>query len=160
MLTQLTEDVRNISRSLNGDYIKARGLVEILGNELKHIGATKNFSCELKVTGNREHKILNGDEELVAYRIAQEAIQNILKHAKASKIEVTLHYEPEKFIMEICDNGIGFNRDELNGSQGMGMQNMQERSKFLNGNLNVETEPDKGCAVTLEVPRNAQAATI
>lgn len=159
MLTQLTEDVRNISHSLNGDYIKARGLAEILGNELKHIGATKNFSCELKVAGNREHKILNGDEELVAYRIAQEAIQNILKHAKASKIDITLHYGPEKFIMKICDNGVGFDKDGLNGTHGMGMQNMLERSKFLNGNLNIASEPNKGCTVSLEILRNTYVST-
>jgi signal transduction histidine kinase len=156
MLTQLTEDVSNISRSLNGEYIKARGLAEILGNELKHISATKNFSCELKIAGNREHKILNADGELVAYRIAQEAIQNILKHSKAGKIDVSLHYGPEKFVMVVADNGAGFSTDELKGLQGMGMQNMQERSKFLNGNLNVESGPGKGCSITLEVPRNTQ----
>jgi two-component system, NarL family, sensor kinase len=87
----------------------------------------------------------------VAYRIAQEAMQNILKHAKASKIDISLHYEPEKFIMEIYDNGIAFDKDRLNGAQGMRMQNMRERSKFLNGSLNVESEPNIGCTVTLQI---------
>jgi len=59
--------------------------------------------------------------------------------------------------MEICDNGVGFDKDELNG-HGMGMQNMQERSKFLNGSLNVASKPDKGCTVILEIARNTRAS--
>jgi signal transduction histidine kinase len=156
MLTQLIEDVSNLSHSLNGEYIKVRGLSEILGNELKYLGASKNFTCDLKIIGSKEHKFLTQDEQLIVFRIAQEVIQNILKHSKATEINATLHYEPEKFAMTISDNGIGFNMAAAKNLQGMGMQNMQERSKFLNGNLSIESEPTKGYTVTLEIPRNKE----
>jgi signal transduction histidine kinase len=119
---------------------------------LKSISASKSIQCEINLTGGE--RILNPDEELIVYRIAQEAIHNILKHAKAKKINIILHNYASKFSMKIIDDGIGFNKNKIFDLDGIGYLNMLQRSKFLNGNLNVESEPNKGCTVSLEILRN------
>jgi signal transduction histidine kinase len=152
MLNELLVSTTNISHSLSSDFVKSRGLYDILKSELKSISASKSIQCEINLTGGE--RILNPDEELIVYRIAQEAIHNILKHAKAKKINIILHNYASKFSMKIIDDGIGFNKNKIFDLDGIGYLNMLQRSKFLNGNLNVESEPNKGCTVSLEILRN------
>ena len=154
MLQELITDATNISHSLSSDFIKTRGLYDILKNELKSLSSSKNIQSDIQLTG--KNKILNPTEELIVYRIAQEAIHNVIKHSKAKKINVLLQYEPDKFLMAISDDGIGFNKTKLFDLDGIGFLNMIQRSKFLNGNLNIESEPMQGCTVTLEIPRNKE----
>ena len=151
MLNELIVDATNISHSLSSDFVKSRGLYDILKSELKSISASKNIQCEINLTGGE--RILNPDEELIVYRIAQEAIHNIIKHAQAKKVNVALHNDPNKFLMTIVDDGVGFDKNKLFDLDGIGFLNMVQRSKFLNGNFNIESAPTKGCTITLEIPR-------
>ena len=154
MLNELLIDATNISHSLSSDFVKSRGLYDILKSELKSIGSSRNIQCEINLTGGE--RILNPDEELIVYRIAQEAIHNIIKHAQAKKVNVALHNDLNKFSMTISDDGIGFNKSKLFDLDGIGFLNMVQRSKFLNGNFKIESEPTKGCTVSLEIPRKKE----
>jgi len=146
IITQLISEVQNISHSMNSNYIKNRGLFDVLNGQLKYIAASRNIKCNVEISG--EEDFLNTNEQLLVYRIAQEAIQNAIKHSEATKLTINLNYTLTSFIMIISDNGIGFNKEAL-ALGGIGLMNMQERANMLNGTLNITSAPTLGCAVEL-----------
>lgn len=87
-------------------------------------------------------------------RIAQEAVANVLKHARANKITVKLHIEPHVLNLQIQDNGCGFDREDVFASTNghFGIMGMQERAERLSGKLRFTSEPGKGTLVDVEVP--------
>jgi NarL family two-component system sensor histidine kinase LiaS len=89
------------------------------------------------------------------FRIIQEGINNILKHSKATTAKVRLFYEKEALIIEIIDDGIGFeNRMPQNSSHRItsGFKNMEKRTKQINGNLEISSKINKGTRLHLNIP--------
>jgi signal transduction histidine kinase len=146
---QLLQDAKNISHSLNQNYIKSRSLHSLLQQNLEHLKSFKNIQSEFIIEG--EPKNLYPETKLIVYRIAQEAFQNILKHAGATEISITLFYGEQTFRMRIQDNGIGLVKDTLHNRDGIGLTNMRERAVVLNGELMIEAPQNSGCCVTLSV---------
>ncbi len=146
LLDQVIKDTHNISHSLNSGFIKANGLISVLEEELECINISKELQCKIEVVG--DHKAFDPKKELLIYRIAQEAIHNITKHAKASQLCIKLNYERDDFSMSISDNGIGFGKDKIYELNGIGFQNMLHRAMLLNGSLDIDSVPLGGCTIT------------
>lgn len=146
IITQLISEVQNISHSMNNNYIRNRGLFDVLKGQLKYIAASRNIKCDIEMSG--EEDFLSADKQLLVYRIAQEAIQNAIKHSEASKLTINLMYSSISFKMTISDNGIGFSKETL--STGIGLMNMRERTHMLNGTLNIISAPGAGCTIELK----------
>lgn len=146
LLEQVRADLRNISYSLNSDYIRDRGLGEMLSKELDYLCSSRQVHCALHVDGI--YKTLPADKELLIYRIAQEALHNAAKYSKAKSIYITLQYG-EAFMMKITDDGVGFDRDSEDFTNGLGFQNMKQRAALLGAELEVNAAPGKGCIVVL-----------
>jgi signal transduction histidine kinase len=89
------------------------------------------------------------------YRIAQEALNNILKHAQAHHVTLSLYCVPEQgtVVLEIGDDGVGFDLAEGRRSGGMGLRGMEDRAEQLGGKLTVDTRPGTGTTVRVEVPQ-------
>jgi PAS domain S-box-containing protein len=94
---------------------------------------------------------LSAQQEL--YHIAQEALNNSLKHAKAQHLRVCLRLDDETFFLEVADDGAGFDPAAAGGRGGMGLPGMRERVQRLGGRLAIESEPGCGTTVRVEVPR-------
>jgi signal transduction histidine kinase len=150
LLSNVHEDLRNLSHTLNSDYIKNIGLVEALQKEADYINAAQNIVCELEITG--KYHDLPSEKALDVYRIAQEAIHNSLKHANASMITVRLIYEPDCFILSVADNGVGFNRDKIFELEGIGLLKIFQRARLLEGKINIQTSLGTGCTIILTIP--------
>src|SRR5690606_34442274 len=105
--------------------------------------------CILKIEG----KIRNMDteKELLIYRIAQEVINNAVRHAEALRIDILLAYKKDSFIMNITDNGIGFDPKMVSTMDGIGLLNMYQRAKALGGKIEVRSAIGKGTTVTLTI---------
>lgn len=88
--------------------------------------------------------------EMGLYRIAQEAIQNVLKHAGASLLLLQLQLKEKTVSLSIKDNGRGFNEEEID-SQGFGLIGLKERARLLKGQLKVSSEKDKGTTIRVVV---------
>lgn len=146
---QLLQDAKNISHSLNQNYIKSRSLHSLLQQNLEHLKSFNNIQSEFIIEG--EARNLFPETKLIVYRIAQEAFQNILKHSNATKILITLFYGEQIFRMRIQDNGIGLVKETLHNRDGIGLTNMRERAAVLEGELMIETSQNSGCSVTLTV---------
>jgi signal transduction histidine kinase len=109
---------------------------------------------QFEVTGEIER--ISGDMETAVYRIVQEALTNIIRHAQATRIDVLLKRRDGSLIVIVEDNGVGFDpKVQINGR--LGMVGMQERATMLGGTLTIESVPGSGTTIFLEVPWQSES---
>ena len=149
IIGEAIDDLHNISHSLNSNFIKNIGLAETITKDLESIQLSKNITCTIEVKGDAIS--LDPEKELHIYRIAQEAIQNCIKHAKATNINFTLNYEQDVFTMTITDNGMGFDKNKIHEMKGLGFLNMFQRARYVHGSLEVQSVPQEGSSITLTI---------
>jgi len=144
-------DVRAISARLRPGVLEDLGLgpaLTALCHDLgRHTGLSVRLSMPRGLGGSQE-------QDLVIYRVVQEALTNVVRHAAASTVEVVLVDEPDGLRVTISDNGTG-----MPGVPGTGMMGMAERARLVRGRLEVDAVTGQGTTVTLAVPRLASAAT-
>ena len=118
--------------------------------------------AEFHAVPNGSEETLPGDLETSLYRILQEALNNILKHASAKNVSVLYHRSTTGISLIIEDDGCGFNTDIAlrgPGAGGLGVVGMRERAELLGGTLDVESFPGKGTTVVCRVPFKPQRRT-
>ena len=147
LVSKAINDLRNLSHSLHGDIIAELGLQESIANELKIIESTKAFETELNVTGT-VFKI-NPQKEMVLFRIVQEALNNCIKYSEAKKITVLMQYQPQLFMLQVQDDGKGFDAEK---NTGIGMKSMLNRAQLIGGSFNMQSILAKGTIITIELP--------
>ena len=150
------EDLRNLSRNLNTDYITDLGLSVSVENEIKILRNASQYDIEVIREGN-EYRLPH-QQELIIFRIFQEVLQNIIKHAGATCITITFYYKPNSFILEISDNGIGFNASVLNEGRkdpvGIGVLNMRHRANLISADFIINSQAGNGTVVKIKLPVN------
>lgn len=144
-------DLRNLSRSMYGDQLNELGLNDAIANELSIIRNTGQFNTELIIQGEKFK--LSLQHELVVFRMLQEALNNIIKHAKAKNIEVLLQYSNPAFAMSVTDDGKGFDPTSINNSKnGMGLKSMKNRAALIGGIFHMDAAIGKGSTLSLNLP--------
>ena len=146
---KVISDLQNISHTLNGDYIKRLGLLNVLRKESDYINLSKNIKCSLTITG--QPIAIDPEKEVLIYRIVQELIHNAVKHAMAKMLTIEISYQPDVFSLTVADNGKGFDTEKIFSSQGIGFENMYHRTALLNGKLDVRSAVNAGCTTTLTI---------
>lgn len=106
------------------------------------------YSIRLKITG--ESVFMEGRRELILFRIVQEALNNIIKHAEATEIMIELFFTEDALELQIKDNGKGFIKEKL--QSGNGFINMQNRARSLNGICEINSQPGTGTSITIKIP--------
>lgn len=153
IITQSISDLRALTKSLDGDFVKDFGLEESISHELQRIRKTRRFQTEISVLG--EKRKLGYELEIVLFRIVQEVLNNALKHSKAKNLTLVLHYFPQSFTLNINDNGKGFDFETIhqNGisQAGAGLRNMQRRMELIGGKCRISSEVGKGTEVVLSL---------
>ncbi|MCA9839688.1 MAG: sensor histidine kinase [Trueperaceae bacterium] len=142
-------DVRRIALDLRPSVLDALGLEAALKRYTREITERYNIQIEILVS---VPKRLNPDEETVLYRVAQEALTNIVRHAKAKQASIVLTTTSKWVQLVIEDNGIGFKLEELLAAERIGLTGMRERVELFNGNLSIESSPGKGTSVHARLP--------
>lgn len=143
------EDVRGMAFRLRPGVLDDLGLVDALD------WYTTDFERRTEITCVFEYDKVPPLSETVAtaaYRITQEAITNVARHAFASRVEVVLKVQNGILTLEVADNGLGFNPLVLSDSEGLGVAGMRERAALINGTLEVYSQPEKGTRVFFKVP--------
>lgn len=156
LVAKAIHDLRNLSKSLNTDLIKEIGLCEIIQREILVVSKTGQF--ETNFTLNGEPFRFDKQKELIIFRIFQELVNNIIKHANAKTINIQLQYQPQTFSLTISDDGNGFDTSELQNNEqnfGLGLRNMHNRANLIGGTFQVTSAPGKGAMVQLQVPASA-----
>jgi two-component system NarL family sensor kinase len=148
---QALNDLRDIAKGLSTERIKLFSLHEIVAYEVQRINRTGVLSIHIDVEGNEQQ--LQEQKKLILFRIIQESIQNVIKHARASVVKVLFHYLETKLDISITDNGIGFNvLSTLQKNSGLGLQNIINRAKLIGGNADISSVVDEGTNIKLSIP--------
>ncbi len=149
LVEQTTERIRNVMAELRPPVLDDYGLMAAL----RWYGEQFAFRSGIQVTvaGEEPNPRLPLAVEGALFRIAQEALNNVAKHARAGRVTVSLETTAEAVRMQVRDNGIGFARRGRPG--GWGLLSMQERAEAVGGTCRVESLPHRGTTVTVEVPR-------
>jgi signal transduction histidine kinase len=143
-------DLRNLSKSLNSDYLIEMGLQRSIEFEINQLKKTKRFSIHYDVIG--EEIRVDKNKELILFRIVQEALNNIMKHSGAKNITINLNYGINALIVEIKDDGVGFDQYKLKPDHGFGLKNMFSRAAAIGGSLNINSAHSTGTKVEVMIP--------
>jgi len=111
----------------------------------------------VQVTVDADESDLPEHVEIALYRIAQEALQNVVKHSGATAASVVLRCDPGLVSLQIADDGTGFDPDSAADRNGFGLSGMAERAELVGGHLDVRSRPGRGTTIEARVPGNAPA---
>jgi nitrate/nitrite-specific signal transduction histidine kinase len=148
---QSLKEMRLLIYELRPIALESAGLVGAIQQRLDAVEGRAGVEARLLLDGELEFPPL---VEEALYRIAQEALNNALKHAAATMLTVRLETRGGQISLQIQDNGRGFDLEEANQSGGLGMSSMRERAEQMGGELTIQTNPENGTVVqvTVEVP--------
>ena len=146
------EEIRNISHNLTPYTLKDLGLAAALHDIVQKINQSDKLTIQLLSLQNLEEDGISQDIKLAIFRIIQEKISNVLKHAHATKLKIGLSVYEGRIQVSLVDNGRGF--DEKAVKKGMGLNNIQNRVEYYKGSFHLKTAPGEGCELRIELPCN------
>ena len=150
LLNKAISDLRDLSKSLDTDRISSIGIIGALDNDLKLLEKTGKYTTSLEIDGDFVE--LPPDKTIIIYRIIQEVLNNIIKHAKANVISVNIGGNEVESFITIEDNGIGFMHDN-NAINGLGLKNIAKRASLVGGIAKIESKLQKGTIITFILPK-------
>lgn len=142
-------EIRKLSHRLSPVSVDDNSLKETFTSLLKSINVNNQYKIKFIIKEVDELEII-GDIQLNLYRILQEQLNNIMKYAKATVIEVSLRLQSNAIQLRIYDNGIGF--DTKHSKNGIGLSNIKKRSQLFSGNFFLNSSPGNGCEIVVEIP--------
>jgi signal transduction histidine kinase len=158
MIDQTIANLRRLTRDLRPIYLEDLGLIPALDMLARDSSAAVQLPVTFKTVGSEQR--LTAAEELSLYRMGQEALSNIARHAHASVVEVTLCFAPDEITLGVRDNGIGFqvpeSPAEMAATGHFGLLGIQERAELIGAHLVVESEPGMGTVLTIRLPHNGR----
>jgi len=143
-------DLRDMARGMSSDRIKLLGLMASVEQEAQRI--QRSGSCEVNFKSTGTIQAIDYQKEIILFRVIQESLQNIFKHAGASRIDIFFQYQPDHLRIEVKDNGKGFVPDKERRSGGLGLMNMQHRVQLAGGELTLESREGMGTTITICIP--------
>jgi two-component system, NarL family, sensor kinase len=149
MITDAISDLSDISRSLSAEIIEQSGLIKALEFEVNQLNKLSLYNINMQVVG--EPVFMDAQKELILFRIVQESLNNIMKHAAASVVQIKLNYQKHMLLLGINDNGKGFSTNDPT-YWGTGIANMKRRAGWLNGQCVLQSTPGCGTSITIEIP--------
>lgn len=154
LTAQTLGDVHHLATELRPSILDDIGLVAAIQRYTKDYSAKMNVPVDTQVTGFRTQR-LPPEVEVTVYRVIQEALTNIAKHAEANNVSVVLRYENSLLAVVIEDDGKGFDVNRVlntrNGDR-LGIYGMYERASLIRGNLIIESQPGAGTTIFLQIP--------
>ncbi|MCE2611953.1 ATP-binding protein [Flavobacteriaceae bacterium D16] len=150
-LKGVQEEIRSISHELNdAAYQKFNNFINSLQDLIKETQASSNLSIKLNYDEDVDWDTLSGEIKINLYRIIQESIQNVVKHAQANQIELNLIPWDNMLKITISDDGRGFDTRKM--KKGIGHRNIKSRVEKINGSWNIESTIGKGSHITVILP--------
>lgn len=147
-------DLSNLSKSLDSDLIESHGLIHAVEYEIERWKKFSKNTINLEVSTSVQ--FMDKQKELLIFRIIQEALSNVMKHAEATLLNVQIEKDGENLVIAIRDNGNGFDSGKVyenkKAGQMAGLKNMRHRAESLMGELEVVSSPGKGSNIVVSIP--------
>lgn len=148
LANQAMTELLSLARQLRPTALDDLGLAAAIGGQVEQLGRGE-MATRLETEG--DFSDLGDDQQLVVYRVAQEALNNAARHSEAGRVEVRLRRDADGgVVLEVSDDGRGFAFDE--SQRGLGIGGMRERALLVGAELTIESRPDAGTTVRLTVP--------
>ena len=158
VLRQLDSDVDFLVWNLRPTALDDLGLVVAFSNVVSHWAKHLGIHAELHTVGMDDHRLAS-DVEVVLYRVLQEALNNVAKHAAAQNVTIFLERLDDDVSLIIEDDGRGFEAGRvLGGGEGLGLIGMRERAALVGGTFELESSPGRGTTVVVQIPLTGAAA--
>ena len=141
-------DLRDIAKSLSNDWLQQITLEEAIQQEVDKLNRGKLFVIQVLFKG--EAKGLSNQKKLIAFRVVQESMQNIIKHAKAQVVKINMINHEKNFKICICDDGIGFDVNISNN--GLGLKNIINRTSLAGGIASISSILGNGSEIKINIP--------
>ncbi len=146
------KEIRDLSQLLNGESLLKNGLVAAIDFELAYLTRLNQYIISFDKSHFNPSQTHNG-KEVILFRLFQECISNVIRHAQATELAITLELTGSVLTLTVADNGIGLNKDENRRLQpGMGLGNIEKRVHMIQGNVTFESASVQGTTVTIRVP--------
>jgi len=160
LILEAKNAVKDVSWSINPENISRVGLTTSLKQLAERFSKLKLLNIRSEIKG--EEFQLESSKQIIIYRIVQESLSNILKHAGSDSVFLRIEFAKPDFKIVIEDNGKGFDVQEklVNDDRGNGLKNMISRVKMINAQLNIDSVPGKGTTTTLYYPAIKQESLI
>ena len=146
------EKLRQICRGLRPPMLDDLGLIPAVRQLAEEFGEHWNLEIDADIRPDDDEFNVPPDTSLCVFRVLQEALTNVVRHAEASRVSVTLVRDYQWLTLSVFDNGKGFDTGKLAAAQGYGVEGMKERARLVRGSLEVRAVPGQGTRVSLRVP--------
>jgi signal transduction histidine kinase len=154
LVESVLDDLHRLAVNLRPVSLDRLGLLSALEQYIVFFKQQSGLEVGLASVGMQEHR-LAADVETALYRIVQEALTNVVRHAQASRVDVVLQRRGDQVIAIVEDNGLGFDVDEALRCGRLGLVGMRERAEVLGGTLTIESGPGNGTTVFTQLPIGA-----
>lgn len=149
LVTETIYQIRNISKTLLGEKISDIGIRDAIAVEVERIN--KLHLCNISFEEDADFPKLNPQSEIILFRLIQEALNNVMKHAYATNILISLRHDDAKAVVSIADDGRGF--DTHTAPNGVGLINMKSRAAIIGSELYIYSEVGKGTNIEVAIPK-------
>jgi signal transduction histidine kinase len=149
-LKTIEEDIRKVSHDLNTDFVSGSGFMDIISELIEKQTKAYQLQYDFKYTDDINWEFVPNKTKINIYRIIQETLQNIYKHAEANEVKISIELKNNVILLAIIDDGKGF---EINKSKkGIGLKNINSRVNELEGSVKFYSEINKGTSVLIDIP--------
>ncbi|MCR9173376.1 MAG: ATP-binding protein [bacterium] len=145
LIQQLLTDIKSLSASLNGERLKEIGWIQAVADDIKRVNAIGELKIEFEAAGRSK---LSTEKQVVFYRITQEILSNMLKHAKAYTAQIKVNCN-DHVILYYSDNGVGFDENKI--VPGQGLDNIRQRCELIGASVEISGKPAQGTQITLKI---------
>ncbi len=150
MIDDAVKEVRSVSHNMMPNALLRQGLAAAIRDFINKISSSGIIKIDLQIVGLNDR--LQNTTESVLYRVLQECVSNIIKHANASEVSIQLIKHEAFLNLMIEDNGQGFDTTKMNDVSGIGLKNILSRIQYLNGHVEFDSTPGKGTTVNIDIP--------
>ena len=154
-LIALSEGVHSLSRQLHPSILDELGIVDALRAECQRLG--QSDSIAVRFVAHDVPAELSREMALCVYRVTQEALRNVARHAKTRKASVLLFATDQRLVLRVRDRGVGFD-GAARGKMGLGLESMKERARLVRARLTVASRSGEGTIVMLRMPLHRSRA--
>lgn len=149
-LQAIENDIRKISHDLSTDFVSGSGFMDILKELIEKQTEAYQLGYDFDYTDDINWDVVSNKTKINIYRMVQESLQNIYKHAKAKTVKISFQLKKSVICLLIIDDGIGF--DTNKSKKGIGLKNINSRVKELNGTVTFHSKVDQGTSIKVKIP--------
>lgn len=152
LVNKSIKELRELAKLLHGEQLVENGIGHAIDQEINWLNKAGTY--ELKINNQLiDMQITSPNKDLIILRLLQEIINNIIKHAQATYIQIDSHLANNNLHLRVAENGIGFNPEEIKSQKsGMGLNSIYKRIEMINGKITLNSTPGEGTSISIEVP--------